>query len=161
MVEAQDIKPCPFCGSATGMFVHDGDVTAWVECQHCGAEGGAGKTRKEAIEIWNEPWKMGVKPLPCLRDQNGDVREQTVKALLAKIDEEHIELVAEIARHCRFCKTAGEVENDVERKRFIAEEAADTVTAITTLCEAIGIDANMRSDAVETVNMKNRARGRL
>lgn len=43
----------------------------------------------------------------------------------------------------------------------IAEEAADTITAITTLCEALGIDAKMRDEAQRRVNSKNRARGRL
>ena len=27
------------------------------------------------------------RPLPCVRDEHGEIREQTVKALLAKIDE--------------------------------------------------------------------------
>ena len=94
---------------------------------------------------------ISICPLPCVRDEHGETREQTVKALFAKIDEELTELkqAVFIRRHFK---------NMEER---IAEEAADTITAITTMLEALGIDAEMRAEAQKRVNEKNRERGRL
>ena len=106
---------------------------------------------------------MDVRPLPCVRDEHGAIKEQTVKALLAKIDEELNEL-----KEAVFCSE--EYDNDINEfshfihefeKNPIAEEAADTITAIATLCEALGIDAAMRDEAIRRVNAKNRERGRL
>ena len=42
-----------------------------------------------------------------------------------------------------------------------AEEAADVVTAITSMLEAMGIDENMRQEAQRRVNEKNKERGRF
>ena len=52
--------------------------------------------------------------------------------------------------------SAGETETEE-----LAEEAADTITAITSMLEAFGIDAEMRDEAQRRVNSKNRERGRL
>ncbi len=100
---------------------------------------------------WIAPPEAVSRPLPCVRDEHGETREQTVKELLAKIDEELTELkqVVFIRRYFK---------NMEER---IAEEAADTITAITTMLEALGIDAEMRDEAQRRVNAKNRERGRL
>ena len=43
----------------------------------------------------------------------------------------------------------------------VAEEIMDTITALTTLCEALGIDAEARNEAQRRVNEKNRSRNRL
>ena len=92
-----------------------------------------------------------VRPLPCVRDEHGAIKEQTVKALIAKIDEELTELKQAVFIRRYF-------KNMEER---IAEEAADTITAITTMLEALGIDAEMRDEAQRRVNEKNRKRNRL
>lgn len=110
-----------------------------------------------------------ARPLPCVRDEYGEIKTQSVRQLLAKIDEELTELKEaaflvtwysllnqEILNPCILANT-----EKLEGLGKIAEEAADTITAITTLCEALGIDAEMRSDAQRRVNEKNRERGRL
>lgn len=93
------------------------------------------------------------RPLPCVRDEHGEIREKTVKQLFAKINEELDEL-----------KQAVFFSDSLPENQLIgavAEEAADTITAITTMLEALGIDAEMRDEAQRRVNDKNRERGRL
>ena len=94
-----------------------------------------------------------------LADGHHLATEVTVGTII--FDEELNELKEAVCFMMHSTYKAKEAAGTTGHAEQIAEEAADTVTAITTLCEAIGIDANMRSDAVETVNMKNRARGRL
>lgn len=103
-----------------------------------------------------------VRPMPCVCDEHGEIREQTVKQLLAKIDEELNELKWELGLHpvdftaCEFAEHLRPVE-----RMIIAEEAADTITAITTMLVALGIYAKIRDDAQERVNQKNFERARL
>jgi NTP pyrophosphatase (non-canonical NTP hydrolase) len=94
---------------------------------------------------------MGVRPLPCVRDEHGEIKEQTVKQLLQKINEELDELKQALFIRKYF----------LDMDEHVAEEAADTITAITTMLEALGIDAEMRDEAQRRVNEKNRERGRL
>lgn len=100
------------------------------------------------------------RPLPCVRDEHGSITTQSIRRLLQKINEELDELKAEIYRigyendYPVFFPRSG---NAIR----VADEAADTITAITTLCEAVGIDEEMRSEAQRRVNEKNRNRGRL
>ena len=105
------------------------------------------------------------RPFPCVRDEHGNIREQTVKALLGKIDEELNELKESIflgaERHMSVSSAYCRKTMYAEEKEMIAEEAADTITAITTLLEALGIDAEMRDAAQRRVNAKNLERGRL
>lgn len=98
---------------------------------------------------------FSVRPLPCLRDEHGEIAAQTVKRLFAKINEELDEL-----KECIFIYSSRSTMYDGELDD-IAEEAADTITAITTMLEALGIDAEMRDEAQRRVNDKNRKRGRL
>lgn len=106
-----------------------------------------------------------VRPLPCVRDEHGAIKEQTVKRLLAKINEELDELKAALFFSSELSieriAIQGEDELRIPDKETIAEEAADTITAITTMLEALGIDAEMRDEAQRRVNEKNRRRGRL
>ena len=103
-----------------------------------------------------------VRPLPCVLDEHGVISGQTVKQLLAKIDEELNELKWELGLHpvnstaCEFAEHLSQVE-----RITIAEEAADTITAITTMLAALGIYAKIRNDAQERVNQKNFERARL
>ena len=101
------------------------------------------------------------RPMPCVRDEHGEIREQTVKALLGKVQEEFIEFVSEIAYIADVGAPTNDASPDMAHKHYIAEEAADTITAITTMLEALGIDAEMRGEAQRRVNNKNRERGRL
>lgn len=104
---------------------------------------------------------MGVRPLPCVRDEHGAIKEQTIKAMFSKINEELDELKELILiNNCLSGKT-GIYSHGCELEARMAEEAADTITAITTLLEALGIDAEMRDEAQRRVNQKNRDRGRL
>lgn len=111
---------------------------------------------------WIAPPEAVSRPLPCIRDEHGEIKEQTVKSLLAKINEELDELKNEINGWGWDLATFARTEkNDAKWKNSIAEEAADTITAITTMLEALGIDANIRDEAQRRVNSKNRERGRL
>ena len=103
---------------------------------------------------------MGVRPLPCVRDEHGEIKEQTVKDLFTKINEELDELKETVYFSVPGDFLVDYVKPEAARER-ISEEAADTITAITTLCEALGIDAAARDEAQRRVNEKNRSRGRL
>ncbi len=123
----------------------------------CWAKGYGGE--KEKMYCGKEYAKaagLGVRPLPCLRDEHGEIKGQTVKQLFAKINEELDELKsAFVLWHI------SKLSEDCKLRKHFAEEAADTITAITTMLEALGIDAEMRDEAQRRVNAKNRERGRL
>ena len=143
---SEDAKyTCGFCGSKTS-----GD-DGFIYCPYCG-------------EPYDAEGYEPSPPLPCVRDEHGEIKEQTVKQLFAKINEEMDELKAVVLIAKGLDSRLGEeMIDDTERdvRRWIAEEAADTITAITTLCEALGISAEMRDGAQRRVNEKNRKRGRL
>ena len=101
-----------------------------------------------------------VRPLPCVRDEHGEIQEQTVKTLFAKVDEELNEL-KEAAFFFEDRRRIVDLKTTEEFKAVVAEEAADTITAITTLLEALGIDVDMRDEAQRRVNAKNKSRNRL
>ena len=103
-----------------------------------------------------------VRPIPCVRDEHGEIQNQTVKDLVSKIDSELTELKWELAAYPSnyVAFYYAESVRPVEWTR-IADEAADTITAITTLCEAIGINVDARDEAQRRVNNKNRSRDRL
>ena len=107
-----------------------------------------------------------IRPLPCVRDEHGEIKEQTVKVLFSKINEELDELKTEITYHgiAVIADSAADAKEKLTQPldiKAIAEEAADTITAITTMLEALGIDAEMLDEAQRRVNSKNRERGRL
>lgn len=108
---------------------------------------------------WYKP-KETFRPVPCVRDEHGEIKEQSVKQLIGKVNEELDELKESIVI-LESKKRFAAFEIVMEQKKCVAEEAADTVTALTTLCEALGINAGMRVDAQRCVNEKNRERGRL
>ena len=112
---------------------------------------------------WIVPSDFFYRPLPCVRDEHGEIREQTIKALFLKIDEELNELKEAVFRSEEYDNDLNEFSHFIHEfeKKPIAEEAADTITAITTLCYALGIDAEMRDEAQRRVNEKNRKRNRL
>lgn len=105
-----------------------------------------------------------VRPVPCVRDENGEIARQNIKRLFAKINEEMDELKDAVLIIYGLKQTPRDVPFDTPERdllRRTAEEAADTITAIVTLCEALGIDADMRDWAIRRVNEKNRRRNRL
>lgn len=107
------------------------------------------------MEVKSNAESSYVSPIPCVRDEHGEIREQNIKMLFAKINEELDELKEGIFIYSsRSTMYDGELFD-------IAEEATDTITAITTLCFALGIGAEMRDEAQRKVNEKNRKRGRL
>lgn len=95
---------------------------------------------------------LGVRPLPCVRIGEKIIKNCSEKEHLSKIDEELNELKKEV--YLYYFSDYGKLER-------IAEEAADTITAITTMLEALGIDREARDEAQRRVNAKNRERGRL
>lgn len=104
---------------------------------------------------------MGVRPMPCVRDEHGEIREQTVKQLFAKINEELDELKDSVVYGADSGRLLSVAKDKTFCPEYIALEAADTITAITTMLEALGINAEMRDEAQRRVNSKNRERGRL
>ena len=100
-----------------------------------------------------------VRPLPCVRDEHGEIRAQTVKALIAKVDEELNELKSAILAVISLEDVPDDMPTGIFD--FIADEACDTITSITTMLEALGFDAEMRDKAQRRVNSKNRERGRM
>lgn len=114
----------------------------------------------------DEAETMYERQLPCIRDEHGEIREQTVKQLFAKINEELDELKAAVLSAFYSLDVVPSDRPDLKNVNHddlprIAEEAADTITAITTMLEAFGINAEMRDEAQRRVNEKNRKRGRL
>ena len=102
------------------------------------------------------------RPLPCIRDEHGEIKKQNIKMLYAKINEELDELKSAVNGWRWYVATCERTaEDDAGWKKDITEEAADTITAITTMLEALGIDAEMRDEAQRRVNERNRERGRL
>lgn len=87
------------------------------------------------------------RPLPCVRDEHGEVKEQPIKGLLRKINDEFDELKEAILgknyAQLGLLMCAGGATKVPrmldEDARHIAEEAADTITAITTMLEALGL----------------------
>jgi len=167
-------KKCPYCGSygveILGLY--------WAYCPECGAEGPKMDTEQEAGAEWDRvvnaiktdegkvatDTDVGCKiPLPVKRDEKGPVNEKSVKELLAKIEEERLELIeALITSGIELDMASGEycIGSDIMREKM-ADEWADMVTASVTFLDAIGIDVNDRAAAVRRCNERNRERGRL
>lgn len=106
---------------------------------------GAGETKEKA-----------VLPIPCTKG----FEDWTVKDYFQKINEELDEVKDAILSIVELeWKPEGGTfaENDVN---VIAEEAADTITAITSMLEAMGITEHDRQEAQRRVNEHNRQRGR-
>lgn len=102
--------------------------------------------------------EKAILPIPCV-----GFDDWTVKQWFQKINEELDEFKQEVyacldGGACD-CRTLGDV--DDEDRDTISEEAADTITAITSMLEAMGIDEGMRQEAQRWVNEKNRERGRI
>lgn len=106
-----------------------------------------------------------VLPTPCTK-----VDEETVREWFQKINEELDELKRAVlvddqgmTLNCELdtrvkCANMSKLEYIPMR---IAEDAADTITAITSMLEAMGIDERMRQEAQKRVNEHNREKGRL
>ena len=121
------------------------------------------RRRIRELMVYDNP----VVPMPCVRDEHGKINYQSVKALFLKINEELDELKEAV---CGYHGAQVDFDENVmhestligvDDKKKIAEEAADTITAITTMLDALGINAGMRAYAQRRVNEKNQERGRL
>ena len=100
-----------------------------------------------------------VLPIPCTK-----VEELTIKDWFQKINEELDELKEVILRDAEDKLDTEIIEMlfyFATDKNEIAEEAADTITAITSMLEAMGIDEDMRQEAQRKVNERNKERGRI
>ena len=53
-----ELKPCPFCGSDTGLYIEsdqDGYMMFYYgHCMNCDTKGPALQTRQQAIDAWNK-----------------------------------------------------------------------------------------------------------
>ena len=157
-------------------MTEDETMRKYAEAHGCG-ELRLTKLTDEQLEKWKamierEPayihieMDSPVRPLPCVRDEHGEIKEQTVKMLFSKIDEEINELKAVVLSAFYALDVVPSERPDLANVNTddiprIAEEATDTITAITTMLEALGIDQSMRDAAQRRVNEKNRERGRL
>lgn len=105
-----------------------------------------------------------ILPIPCTK-----VEEKTVKDWFSKINGELDELKEAITGKfpLHWCVMRDQYSNDYDYYKAkwetanIAEEAADTITAITSMLEAMGINEEMRQAAQARVNKKNKERGRV
>lgn len=101
--------------------------------------------------------ERAILPIPCT-----NVEEKSVKDWLRKINEE----LDEFKEAVLGCATYEMAEQPVDMLEFdecediVAEEAADTITAITSMLEAMGIDEQARQEAQEQVNEKNEKKRR-
>lgn len=102
--------------------------------------------------------ERAILPIPCT-----NVKERSIKDWFAKINEELDEFKETVIA----CATYEMAEQPVDILEFdecedgVAEEAADTITAITSMLESMGIDEEARQAAQKQVNEKNRKRGRF
>ena len=103
------------------------------------------------------------RPLPCVRAELGEIKEQTVKRLFAKLDEEVNEFKAAVLREVTvrndLSGIADGVDDDTDMD--IVLEGADVKTVITSIENALGYGVDRRDEAQRRVNAKNRERGRL
>ena len=124
----------------------------------------AAKNGETVVEIstTGEPNSENVAVLttPCTK-----VTEGTIKECFQKINEELDELKLAVLDYAD-----GDLEQTGQRiwvfaseklAERVAEEAADTITAITSMLAAMGIDEEQRQAAQKRVNEKNRERGRF
>ena len=109
-----------------------------------------------------------VRPLPCIMDEGGEaVGARPVKMQVLKVDEELNELKNEICRLMPDYFSPSDAEERRDDKEIsyhlqrIADEAADVITAVTTLEQALGIDEAARDEAQRRVNRRNQERGRI
>jgi NTP pyrophosphatase (non-canonical NTP hydrolase) len=99
-----------------------------------------------------------ILPIPCT-----NVEEKTVKDWFQKINEELDEL-KDATVYNLYLSNGIDCAKHIcapEQRYKIAEEAADTITAIISMLEAMGIDEDMRQEAQRRVNEKNKERGRV
>lgn len=103
--------------------------------------------------------KNAVLPAPVKHIGGVDVKALKIKQWFAKINEE-LDEMKEVMLQWNDLDSVG---LDIEKSDdiAIADEAADVITAITSMLEAVGIDERQRQAAQMWVNEKNRRRGRL
>ena len=110
-----------------------------------------------------KPMDAPVRPLPCVRDENGDVDKQSVKKLFAKVNEELDEFKAVVLREATLRNDLNDRADGVDddSDTDILDEWADLLTAATTLVNALGFCEADRDAAIQRTNEKNMRRGRL
>ena len=122
-------------------------------------------TEEEMMRKYAEAHGYGAdvctRPLPVVRVGDKLVKNMLIKAYFAKINEELDELKEAVLENVRSNQKPEAWTGSGIHAEVVAEEAADTITAITTMLEALGIDEEMRNEAQRRVNDKNRERGRL
>lgn len=116
---------------------------------------------------------MDDKPIPVTRDGKGTmIKDYSILDWADALDEERTEAIDAAVKY-RQLRTRERRSRPLNMKmkaviipndgtdECIAEEAADTITAITSMLEVIGIDERIRQEAQERVNRKNREMGRI
>ena len=146
-------RPCSMCPAAVGGKCGAFDRT-------CGRS-----LRKKYESIAGGPngrAEKPVLPIPCTKG----FEDWNVKDYFQKINEELDELKAEVLNAFYSLEVVPPDRPDLrnaehDRMPKIAEEAADAITAIASMLEAMGIDEQQRQAAQRRVNEHNRERGRL
>ena len=162
------LKPCPLCGGKMEVKHQenqDHERGYYVTCTRCSLYFGldrededmgylqGGYCNDETVILeWNARNTEKVLPAPCT-----NINESSVKDWLQKINEELDEFKEAVLHTVTL--TGAVTEGQPWRRIRIAEEAADTITAITSMLEAMGIDEEMRQEAQRQVNEKNKERG--
>ena len=121
---------------------------------NCGGAANMESVAKPIERYWD------ALPAPCKH-----IPDATIKERFQAINEELDELKHAALIHYRNLGKSVVRDDWRERdgaiRRHVAEEAADVVTAVTSMLEAMGIDEEERMEAQRRVNQRNMERGRL
>ena len=143
-------------------FIFKMDCGCWEDADEC-EKFWMSWLKQESEEKPRE--HIGILPVPCTK-----VEEETVKEWFHKINEKLDELKESILLDnqgmtvtCSLNTRAKYALGNEEEylPMLVAEKAAGITTAIASMLEAMGINEEMRQEAQERVNRKNRERGRI
>jgi len=149
------------------------EVEKFIDAFWCKVRNLAREAEKERGDIKHSEEEKGsteatqerekaILPLPVKNVDGVSVETWTVKDWFQKINEELDELKEDVMCGVAGLKSYASYSYCSEGSReFIADEAADTITAITSMLEAMEIDERQRQAAQERVNERNAERKRL
>jgi len=66
---SDELKPCPFCGSATAAVKMPEEYTYYIKCRQCEARGPETGMKAAAIKCWNALNRPPSPPVKTLHDE--------------------------------------------------------------------------------------------
>ena len=146
----EKLKPCPLCGNIH-VKIDQGEVVCSI---HCGTKMRIMPTEsaEDGIRRWNTRPAEKILPVPCTH-----FNESSVKDWLQKINGDLDEFKEAVLHTVTL--TGGVSGIQPWNRIRVAEKAADVITAITSMLEAMEIDEDMRQKAQQQVNAKNKECG--